>query len=77
MLCLTEFIGENKRTEGSEPSQYLQENKETSIPIVVASELGTSPNPLHQGVSGVVGPATVELPIWSIAEADGNRPHRA
>ena len=42
MLCLTEYIGENKRTEGSEPSQYLQEKKETSIPIVVASELGTA-----------------------------------
>ena len=46
-VCPTEYIGRNKRTEGSEPSQYLQEKKETSIPIVVASELGTSPNPLH------------------------------
>ena len=42
MRCLTESIGENRRTEGSEPSQYLQEKKETSIPIVVASELGTA-----------------------------------
>ena len=38
----TEFIGWNRRTEGSEPSQYLQEEKETSIPKVVASEIGTA-----------------------------------
>jgi hypothetical protein len=37
---LTEYIGEIERTQGSEPSQYLKEKKETSIPIVVASELG-------------------------------------
>ncbi len=40
MACLTEYIGGSKQTEGSEPSQYLQENKETSIPKVVASEIG-------------------------------------
>jgi hypothetical protein len=38
----TEFIGREERTQGSEPSQYLKEKKETSIPIVVASELGTA-----------------------------------
>ena len=42
MVCPTEYIGRNRRTEGSEPSQYLQEEKETSIPIVVASEIGTA-----------------------------------
>ena len=31
-----------KRTEGSETSQYLQENKSTEIPKVVASEMGTA-----------------------------------
>ena len=31
-----------ERTQGSEPSQYLKEKKEISIPIVVASELGTA-----------------------------------
>ncbi len=41
-VCPTEFIGRSKRTEGSEPSQYLQEKKETSIPRVVASEIGTA-----------------------------------
>jgi len=40
----TEFIGREERTQGSEPSQYLKEKKETSIPIVVASERGYSPN---------------------------------
>jgi hypothetical protein len=35
-----EYIGGYERTQGSEPSQYLKEKKETSIPIVVASELG-------------------------------------
>jgi hypothetical protein len=29
-----------ERTQGSEPSQYLEEKKETSIPRVVASEIG-------------------------------------
>ena len=31
-----------ERTQGSEPSQYLEEKKTTVIPIVVASELGTA-----------------------------------
>src|ERR1700749_5190295 len=31
-----EYIGRSERTQGSEPSQYLEEEKETSIPIVVA-----------------------------------------
>ena len=37
-----ESIVGHERTQGSEPSQYLKEKKETSIPIVVASELGTA-----------------------------------
>ena len=37
-----EYIGGYERTQGSEPSQYLEENKETSIPKVVASEIGTA-----------------------------------
>jgi hypothetical protein len=38
----TEYIVGYERTQGSEPSQYLEEKKETSIPIVVASEIGTA-----------------------------------
>jgi hypothetical protein len=37
-----ESIGGYERTQGSEPSQYLKEKKETSIPKVVASEIGTA-----------------------------------
>ncbi len=37
-----EFIGGYERTQGSEPSQYLEEKKEISIPKVVASEIGTA-----------------------------------
>ena len=37
-----EYIGGYERTQGSEPSQYLKEKKETSIPLVVASERGTA-----------------------------------
>ena len=35
-----EFIVGYEQTQGSEPSQYLEEKKTTVIPIVVASELG-------------------------------------
>jgi hypothetical protein len=37
-----EYIGGYEQTQGSEPSQYLEENKSTEIPIVAASELGTA-----------------------------------
>ena len=35
-------IGRAEPTEGSEPSQYLQEKKAIAIPLVVASERGTA-----------------------------------
>ena len=38
----SEYIGRVERTEGSEPSQYLQEEKATAIPEVAASETGTA-----------------------------------
>jgi virulence-associated protein VapD len=37
-----EFIVGFERTQGSEPSQYLKEKKETSIAKVVASEIATA-----------------------------------
>ena len=37
-----EYIGGHERTQGSEPSQYLKEEKETSIARVVASEIATA-----------------------------------
>ena len=43
------------RTQGTETSKYLQEEKTTVIPQVVASERGDSPNRGRHGVPGVVG----------------------
>jgi hypothetical protein len=37
-----EYIGGFEPTQGSEPSQYLEEEKSTEIPIVAASEIGTA-----------------------------------
>ena len=39
---LAESIGLGKPTQGSEPSQYLEEKKATAIPSVAASESGTA-----------------------------------
>ena len=54
---IAEYIGDEKRTQGSEPSQYLQEEKTTVIPLVAASERGTAQTLVHarggcRGVSG-------------------------
>ena len=37
-----EYIGGEKATRGSEPSQYPQEEKTIVIPLVAASERGTA-----------------------------------
>ena len=37
---LAEYIGLGERTEGSETSQYLEEEKSNEIPKVAASEMG-------------------------------------
>ncbi len=37
-----EYIGGREPTQGSEPSQYLEEKKATAIPLVAASERGTA-----------------------------------
>ena len=39
---IAEYIGDEKTTQGSEPSQYLQEEKTKVIPLVAASERGTA-----------------------------------
>ena len=39
-LSVSESIGYGSETQGSETSQYLQEQKSTEIPSVVASEHG-------------------------------------
>ena len=52
---LTEFIGLEKRTQGSETSQYLQEEKSNEIPLVAASEEGRAQT-VRIRPCGVVGP---------------------
>ena len=51
-----EYIGGFKRTEGTETSQYLEEEKSTEMSGVAASETDPSPNRAPCG-RGVVGPA--------------------
>ena len=43
----TEYIGRWKTTQGSEPSQYLQEQKTIVIPLVAASERGPAQTGVH------------------------------
>ncbi len=49
-----EYIGAQRRTQGSETSQYLQEKKSSEIPSVAASERGGAQTGLSDR-SGVVG----------------------
>ena len=42
-----EYIGWCESTQGSEPSQYLVENKSTEIPKVAASEIGRAQTVVH------------------------------
>jgi hypothetical protein len=46
-ISQAEYIGLWKATEGSEPSQYLQEKKTTVIPLVAASERGKAQTVVH------------------------------
>ena len=39
-ILLLEYIEQKELTQGSEPSQYLKEEKTTVIPVVAASETG-------------------------------------
>ena len=54
-----EYIGSRKLTEGSEPSQYLEEEKSKEIPSVAASERGRAQTG-HLRMAGVVGPVHME-----------------
>ncbi len=40
VLLVSEYIAGRRQTRGTETSQYPQEEKENSIPIVAASEVG-------------------------------------
>ena len=50
-----EYIGGYEPTQGSEPSQYLEEKKSTENPRVAASEIGRAQT-VPACRSGVVGP---------------------
>ena len=51
-----------KRTQGTETSQYLEEEKSTEMSGVAASETDPSPNRCLYGI-GVVGPADATLHV--------------
>ena len=53
---LVEYIDLEKRTGGSETSQYPEEKKSKEIPKVAASEMGRAQTG-HLRMTGVVGPA--------------------
>ena len=48
-LSTTEYIGCEKKTQGIETSQYLEEKKTKVIPKVVASEIGRAQTSLELG----------------------------
>ena len=52
-----EFIGREKRTRGSEPSQYPEEKKAIAIPSVAASERGPAQTERASVLSGLWGGA--------------------
>ena len=54
MYLFAEYIGLERRTEGSETSQYLQEKKSKEIPVVAASEPGIGQTVKFR-LCGVVG----------------------
>ena len=53
-----EYIGSMRRTEGSEPSQYLEEEKTNVIPSVAASERGRAQTVVASAIAGLWGSAT-------------------
>ena len=59
-----EYIGWLRRTEGSEPSQYLEEEKSNEIPSVAASERGRAQTVVTSVIAGLWGLAT-----WSYKAA--------
>jgi hypothetical protein len=76
-----------RRTEGTETSQYLQEEKATAIPRVVASEMGAAQTQnmfkpaglVFWGLWGVtreICGSLEELQKLSIAERSGKAFHR-
>jgi hypothetical protein len=69
-----EYIGLWKATEGSEPSQYLQEKKTIVIPLVAASERGRAQTAVHARRGCRAG--HTELQNSRIVERSGKACHR-
>ena len=69
---MTEYIGHEERTRGSETSQYPEEKKTKVIPLVVASESGRGQTGARN-CDGVAGP---RLGPDLIAETLGKACHR-
>jgi hypothetical protein len=69
-----ESIGGVKTTQGSEPSQYLQEEKTIVIPLVAASERGTAQT-IVLARWGCRAHHT-ELQIGRLVEGSGTARHR-
>jgi hypothetical protein len=69
-----EYIGGEKTTQGSEPSQYLQEQKTIVIPLVAASERGTAQT-IEHARWGCRARHT-ELQTNSVVERSGTIGHR-
>ena len=71
---IAESIGDVKTTQGSEPSQYLQEEKTRVIPLVAASERGTA----QTGVLALRGCRArhTELQTSRLVEGSGTARHR-
>ena len=69
-----EYIGGEKATWGSEPSQYPQEEKTIVIPLVAASERGTA----QTGVLALRGCRAhhTELQTNKLVEGSGTTRHR-
>ena len=60
----------SRRTQRTETSKYLKENKETSIPSVAASEIGIAQTGLRAGV------VDTNIAIGSICESSGKSNQR-
>ena len=58
-VCWAEYIGLNKRTRGTETSQYLEERTSTETPEVVASETGPGQRLCDIKPNGLESPAIV------------------
>ena len=69
------------RTEGTETSQYLQEEKENIDSLSSGDRKGKSPNRCCYGISGVVGPVKGSYGLnWNVLESsitEGDNPVQA